>query len=163
MKYLVNMRSAWMMIALAILTAVGCNKDEGGCKLQDPSVEDAAMKKFIDSVGMTATKLNNGMYYQIMNSGSATSPKNTSIIFCTYKGTLLNGTVFDEQSNAGRTGFQLNSLIEGWKVGVPLIGKGGRIKMVIPSSLGYGCNGSGTTIPPNTPLYFDLTLVDFYN
>jgi FKBP-type peptidyl-prolyl cis-trans isomerase len=163
MKYLISMRSAWIITAIALFTVVGCNKDESGCTLQDPSVEDPAMLKFIDSIGMTATKLSKGMYYQILNPGSATVPKQSSIIYCTYKGTLLNGTVFDEQSNAGRTGFQLNGLIEGWKIGLPLIGKGGRIRMVIPSSLAYGCTGSGASIPPNTPIYFDMTLVDFYN
>jgi FKBP-type peptidyl-prolyl cis-trans isomerase len=158
-----SIRSAWVMVAFAMFTFVACNKDDGGCKLQDPSVEDPAMVKFMDSIGMKGTKLNRGMYYEILNPGSATAPKQTSIIYCTYKGTLLNGTVFDQQSNAGQTGFQLNGLIEGWKLGVPYIGKGGRIRMVIPSSLGYGCTGSGSTIPPNTPLFFDLTLVEFYN
>jgi FKBP-type peptidyl-prolyl cis-trans isomerase FkpA len=163
MKQLMNLRSAWIFVALAIFTFIGCTKSDGGCKIQDPSVEDAAMVKFIDSIGMKATKVSQGMYYEILNPGSGTSPKQSSIIYCTYKGTLLNGTVFDQQSNAGQTGFQLNGLIEGWKIAVPYIGKGGRIRMVIPSALGYGCNGGGATIPPNTPLFFDLTLVDFYN
>ncbi len=159
-----NMRSALAIIAVTILTAAGCTKDDAGaCKIQDPSVEDAAMLKFIDSIGMKAIKLNKGMYYEILNAGSSTTPKQTSIIYCTYKGTLLNGTVFDEQSNAGRTGFQLNGLIEGWKIALPYIGKGGRIRMVIPSSLGYGCKGGGDAIPPNSPLFFDLTIVEFYN
>jgi len=158
-----NIRNAWILVAFSMLSIIGCNKSDGGCTLQDPSLEDPAMLKFIDSIGMKATKLNRGMYYEILNPGSATSPKQSSVIYCTYKGTLLNGTVFDEQSNAGQTGFQLNGLIEGWKIAVPYIGKGGRIRMVIPSALGYGCNGGGSAIPPNTPLFFDLTLVEFYN
>ncbi len=158
-----NFRSIWILATIALITVAGCTKDGGGCKLQDASVEDPAMVKFMDSIGMKGIKLNRGMYYEILNPGSATTPKQSSIIYCTYKGTLLDGTVFDQQSNAGLTGFQLNGLIEGWKIALPYIGKGGRIRMVIPSALGYGCNGSGAAIPPNTPLFFDLTLVEFYN
>lgn len=158
-----NLRSAWIFVALAILSVVGCTKTQSGCTEQNPSVEDPAMLKFIDSIGMKATKVTGGMYYEILNPGSGTTPKQTSIIYCTYKGTLLNGTVFDSQSNAGQTGFQLNGLIEGWKVALPYIGKGGRIRLVVPSAMAYGCEGGGATIPPNTPLFFDLTLVEFYN
>ncbi|HSC55314.1 MAG TPA: FKBP-type peptidyl-prolyl cis-trans isomerase [Phnomibacter sp.] len=159
---MMNLRKGFMILALAIFATTGCVKNDGGCKPQDPSIEDAAMLKFIDSIGMNATKLNKGMYYEILNQGSASHPKQESIIYCTYRGTLLNGTEFDSQSNPGQTGFQLNGLIEAWKIAVPYIGKGGRIRMVVPSSLGYGCKGGGTTIPPNTPLFFDLTLVDFF-
>jgi FKBP-type peptidyl-prolyl cis-trans isomerase len=51
-------------------------------------------------------------------------------------------------------------VIDGWKIGLPLIKKGGRIKLIIPSALAYSCTGAGTSIPPNTPLYFDVTLND---
>jgi FKBP-type peptidyl-prolyl cis-trans isomerase len=38
-----------------------------------------------------------------------------------------------------------------------LIGKGGKIKMVIPSSLAYGPNANGS-IPANSPLYFEMSI-----
>ena len=53
------------------------------------------------------------------------------------------------------------SLSDSIKIGLPLIKKGGHIKLVIPSSLAYGCSGYGT-IPPNTPLFFDINLIDFH-
>jgi FKBP-type peptidyl-prolyl cis-trans isomerase len=71
----------------------------------------------------------------------------------TYTGTLLNGTKFD----AGTISYPLSQLIVGWQIAVPLIGKGGRIKVVLPSSLGYGAQTTGP-IPANSPLYFDITL-----
>ena len=156
-----------MMAAVLSVFAVslwGCEKNNNaaGCEAQDPSKEDAAMVAFMNSKGITGTKTTQGMYYQIMNPGSTGRPRNSSIIYCTYKGTRLDGTVFDEQTNYGRTGFQLAGLIQGWQIGLPLIGKGGSIKMVIPSALGYGCKGGGENIPPNTPLYFEVTIVDFF-
>jgi FKBP-type peptidyl-prolyl cis-trans isomerase len=74
-----------------------------------------------------------------------------------YTGKLLNNTQFDASANP--VSFLLNGVIKGWQIAIPLIRKGGRIKMVIPSSLAYGCNGSGS-IPPNSPLYFEVTLTD---
>jgi FKBP-type peptidyl-prolyl cis-trans isomerase len=147
-----------------VMVLAGCTKNTGvdGCTPQDPSKEDAAMVAFMTAKGMTATKTSQGMYYQVMNEGSVSRPRNSSIIYCTYKGTLLDGTVFDEQTNYGRTGFQLSGLIQGWQIALPFIGKGGSIKMVIPSSLGYGCKGGGDKIPANTPLYFEVTIVDFF-
>lgn len=155
------MTAAFCLIAVFFLA--GCSKSTADCTVQDPSKEDAQMQAFITSKGIKATKHSKGMYYEITNQGSTTRPQATSIIYCTYKGTLLDGTVFDQQSNPGQTGFQLNGLIEAWKIALPLIGKGGSIKLIAPSALAYGCKGSGTTIPANTPLYFELTLVDFFN
>ena len=57
-----------------------------------------------------------------------------------------------------QTGWTLGSLIPGWQIGLPLIQKGGEIKLIVPSSLAYGC-GSGP-LPPNSVLYFDIHLVD---
>jgi FKBP-type peptidyl-prolyl cis-trans isomerase len=71
----------------------------------------------------------------------------------TYTGTLLNGTQFD----AGTISYPLSQLILGWQIAVPKIGKGGRIKVVIPSSLAYGAQANGG-IPANSPLYFDIVL-----
>jgi FKBP-type peptidyl-prolyl cis-trans isomerase FkpA len=53
----------------------------------------------------------------------------------------------------------LNTVIEGWQIGMPLIKKGGRIKLIIPSSYGYGCIEKGN-IPPNSVLYYDVYLAN---
>jgi FKBP-type peptidyl-prolyl cis-trans isomerase len=70
---------------------------------------------------------------------------------------LLNGTQFDASANP--VSFLLSGVIKGWQIGIPLIKKGGRIKLVIPSSLAYGCKGQNS-IGPNSPLYFEVTLTD---
>lgn len=141
----------------------GCGKDNG-CKPVPVDNEKAQLEAFNTSIGMNATRHSTGFYYEIMAQGSSNKPQQSSTVYVKYKGTLLDGKVFDQQTNPGLTGFLLNNLIDGWKYAIPLIGKSGKIKITVPSALAYGCQGAtqGTVaIPPNTPLYFEIELVDF--
>ena len=117
------------------------------------------MQSFASSNGITATVHASGLYYQVIDPGSGPSPSGNSIIYITYTGKLLDGTVFDQQTNSSATGWPLSQLIEGWRVGIPLIQKGGHIQLIVPSSMAYGCTGYGA-IPGNSVLFFDITLVN---
>ena len=100
------------------------------------------------------------MYYEIMDPGTGAKPNTNSKIVITYTGKLLNGQVFDEQLAPNSTEpWPLTSLIKGWVIGLPLINKGGHIKLIIPSSLAYGCE-QYYSIPGNSVLFFDIHLVD---
>ena len=66
---------------------------------------------------------------------------------------------FTEDQTATPVTATLNQFIEGWRIAIPYIQKGGHIKMIIPSSLAYGCTGN-KSIPPNAPLYYDVVLVN---
>jgi FKBP-type peptidyl-prolyl cis-trans isomerase FkpA len=72
-----------------------------------------------------------------------------------YTGRLTNGSVFD--SSTGAT-FALANLITGWQQGIPYIGKGGKITLYLPPSLGYGSQASGS-IPANSILIFEIELI----
>ncbi|CAN5458242.1 hypothetical protein BH10BAC3_BH10BAC3_29670 [soil metagenome] len=156
-----------LMLAMAFgLLMTACSKDKG-CKNVSPADEATKIEAYNTAHGITATKHYSGLYYQIIAPGAANKPSAKNIVFVKYIGKKFDGIVFDEQSNPGATGFSLSSLIEGWKIGIPLIGKGGRILLTIPSSLAYGCLGQTSSdakknIDPNTPLYFEIDLVDFY-
>jgi FKBP-type peptidyl-prolyl cis-trans isomerase len=162
----INMRFVMMALAFSLFISA-CSKDKA-CKNVAPSAEASQLEAFNASHSISATKHYTGLYYQIINPGGAAKPLYTSTIYVKYKGTKLNGTEFDSQTNPGATGFNLATLIEAWKVGIPMIGKGGRILLTVPSGMGYGCVGAANTtdtaknIPPNTPLYFEIDLVDFY-
>jgi FKBP-type peptidyl-prolyl cis-trans isomerase FkpA len=117
------------------------------------------MNAYCSGNGITPTTHSSGLFYQILDPGTGATASATSKIFITYVGKLTDGTTFDQQSDPSKTGWPLNQLIEGWRVGIPLIKKGGHILLVVPSSMGYGCNGYGA-IPGNAILYFDITLVD---
>ena len=80
-----------------------------------------------------------------------------------YVGTFLDGRVFD-QSPAGQPvtfprPIGQGNFIPGFDQGLLGMKVGGRRKLTIPSSLAYGSAGAPPTIPPNTPLAFDVTLV----
>jgi FKBP-type peptidyl-prolyl cis-trans isomerase FkpA len=74
-----------------------------------------------------------------------------------YQGKLIDGTTFDQTGNTAVT-FAMSNLITGWKLGLPLIKAGGKIKLYLPPSLGYGNSVSGN-IPANSILIFEITLV----
>lgn len=124
--------------------------------------DSTALINFATANNITATKDASGMYYQIVSAGTGTtSPSGNSLVEVTYKGTLLNGTVVDSTVAGKTASFYLYQLIAGWQIGIPKIKTGGRIKLLIPSALAYGCQGSGTKVPANSPIYFDVTLVSF--
>jgi FKBP-type peptidyl-prolyl cis-trans isomerase FkpA len=154
------MKKILVFLALAV-SLMSCKKEPQGCKNVDPKDEEAQLLAFASQNGFSVTKHSSGIYYQILTQGSAVTPTGTSKIFITYTGKLLNGTTFDSQSNPSQTGWQLNQLIEGWKIGLPLIQKGGSIRLLIPSAYSYGCTGAGGgKIPSNSPLFFEINLID---
>ncbi len=79
-----------------------------------------------------------------------------------YKGTLANGKVFDESKKRNEPfTFTLGNgqVIKGWDEGLVGMKVGGKRKLSIPPSMAYGDKDQGD-IPPNSDLYFDVTLID---
>ena len=79
-----------------------------------------------------------------------------------YRGTLLDGSVFDESKNRGPIQFRLGSgeVIKGWDEGVAGMKVGGKRQLTIPSALAYGPEGKPPTIPANATLKFDVELIE---
>ncbi|MGN6829187.1 FKBP-type peptidyl-prolyl cis-trans isomerase [Paucibacter sp. M5-1] len=71
------------------------------------------------------------------------------------------GTQFD--SSVGKTPFVFTlgagAVIKGWDQGFNGMKVGGKRTLLLPASLGYGANGSGTAIPSNAALIFEVELV----
>lgn len=153
----------WIVGLVISVFMAGCSKDSG-CNPVPVDNEKAQLEAYNTSIGMNATRHSTGFYYEILAAGSANKPIQASTVYVKYKGTMLDGKVFDQQANPGQTGFLLNNLIDGWKYAIPLVGKTGKIRISVPSALAYGCQGAtqgAVPIPPNTPLYFEIELVDF--
>jgi FKBP-type peptidyl-prolyl cis-trans isomerase FkpA len=137
----------------------GCIKDKT-CKPKAVESEVAQIQAFAATNGVNVTAHSSGIYYEIINPGAGTAPTVNSKIVITYTGKLMDGTTFDESQTPNTNDpWPLNGLIQGWIIGLPLIQEGGHIKMIIPSALAYGCE-QYYTIPGNSVLYFDVTLVD---
>lgn len=136
------------LLFLCMVTVSACKKDE------DPEKQIA---EFIQKNNINATKDASGLYYQIIKpgTGSFTYPANTKITI-KYEGRLLDGSVFDNGGGKEQT-FNLAELIQGWKIGIPKIQKGGEIRLIVPPGLGYGSSAVGP-IPGNSVLDFTIQL-----
>ena len=130
------------------------------CTKEDQSVtDDKIIQEYIKKNNLTAIKHESGLYYVIKTEGTGPNPTLASKVTVHYKGYLTNGTQFDG-TTANPISFQLSGLITGWQIGIPLIKKGGDIKLILPSVLAYGARGSGS-IGPNEVLIFDIQLISF--
>lgn len=150
-------RNVLLAFVLASFLFSACGKSDSPCVPATVASEKTAMVAYCTANGINYTEHPSGILYEIMAPGLGTQPALTNTVSTVYTGKLLNGTQFDASANP--VSFLLSGVIQGWQIGIPLIKKGGRIKMVIPSSLSYGCTGSGS-IPANSPLYFEVSLTD---
>jgi len=102
-----------------------------------------------------------GLMYKIKNTGKGDAIKATDTVKVHYTGKLPNGKVFDSSVERGQpVEFQLDQVIKGWTEGLQLVKKGGKIQLVIAPELGYGEQGAGASIPPNSTLIFDVEVLD---
>lgn len=120
--------------------------------------DDRIIQEYIAAQNLTATKTESGLYVVIENQGTGAGCSGFSDVTVSYSGYFTNGSVFDESTAQGIT-LNLANVIQGWHEGIPYFKEGGSGKLLIPSALGYGRNGSGS-IPPNSVLIFDVVLID---
>lgn len=157
-----------LLYVFCVVIFCGCLKKDSGCPylenpIKAPASEEQAIVDYLSANGITATKHSSNMYYEILKQGVGDSVSLCSQIVIAYTGKLTNGTVFDQQPSAA---FTLGSLIEGWKKGLRLIQKGGKIKLYVPPSLGYGGidlkdRDGNIIIPANSILIFDVDLLNY--
>lgn len=125
--------------------------------------EDKLMRDFLASKNITAIKDPSGLYYQIIAPGTGGGViSSTASLQVSYIGRYLTGAIFDQAATGSPITLGLNNVIEGWKIGVPLIKEGGKIRLVIPSRLAYG-DKPPSGIPVNAILDFDIELVKVTN
>src|SRR4051794_10779940 len=114
------MKNLLLLACVFIMSCVGCAKEEQGCTPVSPAAEEPAILAYVAANDIVATKHSSGIYYQIVDPGTGTAPTLNSKVYITYTGKLLNGTVFDQATDAAKTGWALSRLIEGWQIGLPL-------------------------------------------
>lgn len=100
-----------------------------------------------------------GLQHRAIHNGYGKRPKPTDLVTVNYKGTLINGKVFDATEPSLPAQFTVNKLIPGWTEALQLMREGDEWEIVIPANLAYGARGAGDAIPPNQTLVFDLTLI----
>ncbi len=110
-----------------------------------------------DGIKKTAS----GLRYKITAAGDEKHPTENDTVTIDYVGTLTDGKEFDSSKKSGRPAtFPLSGVIAGFKEGLQLVGKGGKVTLYIPSDLAYGEQGAGDIIPPSSALIFEVEVLD---
>jgi peptidylprolyl isomerase len=130
-----------------------------------PAAPTAAPKPVTAKAGSAvgrAVTTKSGLKYIDLVVGKGPMPKVGQTISVLYTGRLSNGTVFDSTSNRNNEPFEtpigVGQVIKGWDEGMLGMRVGGKRRLTIPPSLGYGSEAQGP-IPPNSTLIFDVTLL----
>lgn len=104
--------------------------------------------------------LSSGLQYKILKKGEGPLPKAGDTVECHYKGSLLDGTVFDSSIARGKPAvFQVGGVIAGWIEALQLMPVGSQWELYIPADLAYGDQGAGETIQPGQTLVFEVELL----
>ena len=102
-----------------------------------------------------------GLEYLILHNGFGMRPGAKDTVTVYYKGSLINGAVFNSTEPGFPAQLKVNQVIPGWTEALENMRVGDHWQLVIPSNLAYGIRGAGNgAIPPNQALVFDLELVD---
>ena len=105
--------------------------------------------------------LPSGLQYQIITAGTGPKPKITDKVKCHYRGTLIDGTVFDSSVDRGEpVDFPVGGVIRGWTEALQLMPVGSKWKLFIPSDLAYGDQQVSAQIGPGATLIFDVELLE---
>lgn len=136
----------WIIIAgLAVATLLFIVLRGGGGSTPGVEVTTASGLRYVDEV-----------------IGTGASPKTGQSVTVHYTGTLENGKKFDSSLDRGQPyTFRLgvDPVIKGWVEGLMTMKVGGKRKLIIPASLGYGAAGNPPNIPPNATLLFDIEML----
>ncbi|AYD46652.1 FKBP-type peptidyl-prolyl cis-trans isomerase [Arachidicoccus soli] len=163
--------SILIVLVASIVTSCTKNNMSSVKQPQDPSLEKPLIDSFITAKGynMVEDPAATGLMYEIVNWGDTTHRINNDSTFAIvkYKGTLMNGTIFDSTATDTTRTFNLTQpfAVQAFPYYISKIGIGGEVRFVTPSKYAYGAqavndaNGN-VIIPANSPLYFDIQLVN---
>lgn len=143
-----------------LLVLAACGKQGADARTYDLSAKSNTDFLINYASRKDSIKRPDGLMYRVIKAGTGTpvsSPDDQVTV--AYKGSLINGTVFDQTKDGQPATFTAGSLIPGWIEALSLMKEGDEWELVVPPELGYGSDGGGATIPPNETLVFDLTLI----
>lgn len=153
--------------------------DSAGAYLQNyfmvvmPKKKEAAEKVYLESVEKNhpgIKKTESGLLYEIVEAGDTNMmPTDSDQVKVNYVGRFREGAEYDAKKQGKEfdkndsLDFSLTQVVPGWSEGLKLIGKGGKIRLWIPSAIGYGKDGNamwGGPVGPYETLVFDVDLLD---
>jgi len=161
------MNRFFLCIIVLVSGLSACQKLETtDTSLEESIREEKAITDYLTANSLVATRYIGGMYYIISSPGGTDNLQYFlgTTVTAKYTGRILNGATF--ATVTAPTPNLLGSLILGWQYGVPLIQKGGKVRLFVPSAMAYGQYGVQNSTPPipaNSVLDFDIELVDAHN
>jgi FKBP-type peptidyl-prolyl cis-trans isomerase FklB len=104
--------------------------------------------------------LPSGLQYKILKEGTGASPQAIDNVTVHYRGTLIDGTEFDSSHKRNQPAtFRVSGVIPGWTEALQMMKPGAKWQLFIPAKLAYGERGTGSAIPPNSTLIFEVELL----
>jgi len=135
------------------LEKVGMSRAETNQKKGEEFLAANAKKKGVRT-------LPSGLQYVVVKKGTGKRPKETDEVEVHYRGTLIDGTVFDNSLDHGKpVTFRLNRVIPGWTESLQLMKEGSKWRVYVPSKLAYRQEGVQPNIGPNETLIFEIELL----
>ncbi|MDR2535199.1 MAG: FKBP-type peptidyl-prolyl cis-trans isomerase [Treponema sp.] len=152
MSTTLTMDEAISKVQIAYLEAMNKQTEEAMAK------EQAFFEENAKKPGIQIT--DSGLQYEVITEGTGPKPVLTDTVQVHYRGTFIDGTVFDSSHDRGEPAeFPLFRVIPGWSEGLQLMSVGSSYRLYIPSELGYGEQGAGGVIPPYSVLIFEVELL----
>lgn len=151
-----QMRETMQAFRTSLMEKRRKEREEAGTKNQAAGEKFLAENKTKPGVVTTPS----GLQYKIITAGTGEKPGADDTVMVEYKGTLLNGKVFDSTEERGQpASFGVSSTIPGMSEVLKMMPAGSKWEVYIPANLAYGAQGAGAMIGPNETLTFDLHLV----
>jgi len=151
---------ALVLMPAVLLTACDQKKSDAATAAgYDTSPESNARYLADYAAKPGVTKLPDGLMYRVIKAGTGPQvQKDNDVVSVYYKGSLINGKVFDQTKPEEPIQFPVGGVIPGWTEALKKMKTGDTWEVVIPSELGYGADGAGDSIPPNQTLIFTIAL-----
>lgn len=133
-------------------------------KIERLAAQKKAQEEALKEITAGFDRTESGLFYKIEAEGVGDKPEKGQTVSVHYKGSLLDGTVFDSSFKRNQPidfALGVGQVIPGWDEGIALLNKGAKATLIIPSDLAYGASGAGGVIPPNATLKFEVELVNF--
>jgi FKBP-type peptidyl-prolyl cis-trans isomerase FkpA len=174
-----EMNRILLILFVSCLFIAACKKEDTSLKLAQAQAikDDKIIQDFLVSYQDTLTANNwtvnkldsagvfTGIYYIVVDPGNESSIfTNSTQVAVGYNARILGTENIVAHTNTFHPAFVLSQVIRGWRLGVPVINKGGEVRLIVPSYSAYGpFPQQSLGLPANSILYFDIKLYDVIN
>lgn len=144
----------------ALLDQFSQNQQARMQEMLEQSLAEASVFLAENAANAGVVTLEDSVQYRVITEGTGAMPGPEDVVVVNYRGTLLDGTEFDNSYTRGEpVQFPLNQVIPGWSTALQQMRTGAEYEVWIPPQLAYGEMGAGN-IPPNAVLKFEIELLD---